>query len=194
MPWTTYPDFLGQTREAMVQRYVSYWLVPAAAERAVFQDLINTLARLYSAPTFVWHVTLYSGESPADEHPLEITAQATRTVHVVRLQVDRVLYTADFTKTLFVQFHPSSLLSQMTDALRRLSTTPAAYTLNPHLSLLYQHMREPEQRRLAATLALPLSTVACDEVWAIASWGATRTAADVTRWEVVGCQPLLPAP
>jgi hypothetical protein len=58
----------------------------------------------------------------------------------------------------------------------------------------YAHMRESEQRHLAATLALSLSTVICDEVWAIASWGMTRTAADVTRWEVVGRQPLQPTP
>jgi hypothetical protein len=176
-----------------VQRHVSYWLVPAAAERAVFQDLINTLARLYNAPTFVPHVTLYAGESPADEQPLKIMAQATRAAHVVRLQVDRILYTAEFTKTLFVQFHPSPIVSQMTHTLRCLSTIPTAYALNPHLSLLYKHLRESEQRSLAATLTLSLSTVACDEVWAIVSWGPTRTAADVTRWEVVGRQPLLPA-
>jgi hypothetical protein len=178
----------------MMQRHISYWLVPAAAERAVFQDLITTLARRYSAPTFVPHVTLYSGESPPDERPLELMAEAIRAVHVIQLQVDRVLYTAEFTKTLFVQLHPSPILCQLADALRRLSATPSAYVLNPHISLLYKHMGESEQRHLAETIALSLSTVICDEVWAIASWGTTRTAADVTQWEVVGCQPLQPAP
>jgi hypothetical protein len=178
----------------MVQRHVSYWLVPAAAERAVFQDLITTLARRYSAPTFVPHVTLYSGESPPDERPLELMAQVLHAVHVVQLQVDRILYTAEFTKTLFVQLHPSPVLSQLTDALRHLSAMPSAYVLNPHLSLLYTPMGESEQRHLAETISLSLSTVLCDAVWAIASSGVTRTAADVTRWEVVGCQPLQPVP
>jgi Cyclic phosphodiesterase-like protein len=178
----------------MMQRHVSYWLVPAAAERAVFQDLITTLARRYSAPTFVPHVTLYSGESPPDERPLELMAQALHAVHVVPLQVDRILYTAEFTKTLFVQLHPSPVLGQLTEALCRLSAMPSAYVLHPHLSLLYTHMEEAEQRHLAETLALSLSTVICDAVWAIASSGVTRTAADVTQWEVVGCQPLPPVP
>lgn len=175
-------------------RHMSYWLVPAEAERGVFQELITTLAQRYSAPTFVPHVTLYSGESPPDEQPLAIMAQATRAVHVVQLQVERILYTAEFTKTLFVQLHPSPVLRQLTDALRQLSATPSTYVLNPHISLLYTHMRESEQRHLAATLPLSLSTVSCDAVWAIASWGVTRTAADVARWEVVGRQPLQPAP
>ena len=38
------------------------------------------------------------------------------------------------------------------------------------------------------------STVLCAAIWAIASWGTPRTAADVTPWEVVGCQPLQPVP
>jgi cyclic phosphodiesterase-like protein len=175
-----------------MQRHVSYWLVPAAAERAIFQDLITTLAHRYRAPVFVPHVTLYSGESPPDERPLDIMAQATRTVHVVQLQIERILYTDAFTKTLFVQLYPSAVLCQLTDALRRLSAMPSAYVLNPHISLLYKHMCESEQRHLAATISLALSTVSCDAVWAIASWGLTRTAADVTQWEVVGCQPLQP--
>jgi hypothetical protein len=177
-----------------MKRHVSYWLVPTEAERTVLQELITSLAHRYNAPTFVPHVTLYSGESPLDEQPLVIMAQATRAVHIVQLQVDRVLYTAAFTKTLFVQLYPSPILDQLTDALRRFSAIPSAYMLNPHISLLYAHMHESEQRHLATTLTLPLSTVTCDEIWAIMSWGVTRTAADVTRWEVMGRQPLQPAP
>ena len=140
------------------------------------------------------HVTLYSGEPPPDERPLEIMAQASRAVHVVQLQVDRVLSTAECTKTLCVQLHPSPVLCQLTDALRRLSATPSASVLNLHISLLYTHMCESEHRHLAETISLSLSTVLCDAVWVIASWGTPRTAADVTPWEVVGCQPLQPVP
>ena len=32
--------------------------------------------------------------------------QATHDLHGIRLQVDRILYTEAFTKSLFVQFHP----------------------------------------------------------------------------------------
>lgn len=177
-----------------MQRHVSYWLIPAAAERAVFQDLILTLARRYNASTFVPHVTLYSGASPLDEQPLALMAQATSAMHAVQLQVERVAYTATFTKTLFVQLRPSPVLCQLTHALRCLSAMPSAYLLDPHISLLYQHISESEQRHLAATIALPLSTVQCDAVWAIASWSTPRTAADVARWEVLGQQPLQPAP
>jgi 2'-5' RNA ligase len=174
-------------------RRVSYWLVPAAPERAFFQGLIETLAATHQAPTFVPHVTVYTGESPADERPVEIIARAASDVPDVRLEVDRVLYTAAFTKTLFVQFHPSSVLDRMAEEMRRLSARPSDYLLDPHLSLIYKRMSEQEQQRLAATVQLPMANVRFDEIWANVSLGATRTAEDVRRWEVVCRHRLSPA-
>ena len=115
-------------------------------------------------------VALSSGERPPDERPLEIMAQNSGAVPIVQLQVDRVLSTAECTKTLFVQWHPSPVLCQLTDALRRLSATPSASVLNLHISLLYTHMCESEHRHLAETISLSPSTVLCDAIWAIASW------------------------
>lgn len=168
-----------------MQRHVSYWLIPTAAERGFYQDLINTLAQTHTAPTFVPHVTIYSGQSPADEKPLEIIQQSTRHLPGVRLQVDRILYTDTFTKTLFVQFHPSAPLSQLTETMRRLSAQPSAYVLDAHLSLLYKHMPTQEKQPLAASIPLPMTEVFFDEVWANVSVGGTRTAEDVGRWEIV---------
>jgi 2'-5' RNA ligase len=177
-----------------VTQHVSYWLVPAAPERDFLQELINTLASAYDAPRFVPHVTLYSGASPANDNPPDIIMQSTQEVHRLNLQVDRILSTEEFTKTLFVQFHPSTLLSQLTEAMRRLSTQPSAYRLNPHLSLMYKRLSRPETQRIAATIRLPMAVVCFDEVWAIASPGTTRTAEDVGRWQVVCRQRLSPAP
>jgi Cyclic phosphodiesterase-like protein len=177
-----------------VTQHVSYWLVPAAPERDFLQELINTLASAYDAPRFVPHVTLYSGASPANDNPPDIIMQSTQEVHRLNLQVDRILSTEEFTKTVFVQFRPSTLLSQMTEAMRRLSARPSAYRLNPHLSLIYKRLSPPEAQRIAATIRLPMAAVCFDAVWAIASPGTTRTAEDVGLWQVVCRQRLASAP
>jgi hypothetical protein len=74
--------------------------------------------------------------------------------------------------------------------MRRLSAHPSAYVLDPHLSLLYKHLSVHEKHQLATTIQLPTSEIFFDEVWANASAGATRTAEDVRRWEIVGRQRL----
>ena len=174
--------------------HMSYWLVPAAAERPFWQQLIDTLGRTYNAPAFVPHVTIYSGAGAPQDNPLEIMTQATRDLHGIRLQVDRILYTEAFTKSLFVQFHSSAQLSRVTEALRRLSAQPSAYVLDPHLSLLYKHLPAHEKHQLAATIELPTPEIFFDAVWANASSGVTRTAEDVRRWQVVERHRLPAAP
>jgi hypothetical protein len=109
------------------------------------------------------------------------------------LHIDRVLFTEEFTKTLFVQFRPSTLLSRIMEDMRRLSVRPSEYRLNPHMSLMYKHLNSPETQRIAANIRLPMSVVCFDEVWAVVSPGITRTAEDVARWEVVSRTPLPPA-
>jgi hypothetical protein len=71
-------------------------------------------------------------------------------VQEVCLQVDRILYTDAFTKILFVQFHPSALLSRIAETMRRLSVQPSAYRLDPHLSLMYKHMGDLAKQHLVA--------------------------------------------
>jgi 2'-5' RNA ligase len=169
---------------------MSYWLVPTAVERPFWQQLIDTLGRTHDAPAFVPHVTIYAGASASQDDPLAIMTQATRDLPGVRLQVDRILYTEAFTKSLFVQFHPSAQLSRVTEAMRRLSAHPSAYVFDPHLSLLYKHLSAHEKHQLATAIQLPMCEIFFDEVWANASAGATRMAEDVRRWEIVGRQRL----
>ena len=166
-------------------RHLSYWLVPSAEDRSFLQDLITTLARVHQAPSFIPHVTIYSGESQPDDHPLDIIEQSTQDVESLTLQVDTVLSTDQFTKTLFIQLHPSPRLSAISERIRTLSSKPSDYILSPHVSLLYKQMRAPEKHRLATTILLPQTEVAFGDVWAIASWGPTQTPADVQRWEIV---------
>src|SRR5262245_30044206 len=127
-------------------RYLSYWLVPAAQPLIFFQRLIETLARAQQAPPFTPQLTIYSVESPPTENPLRIISQAMSGVKEVRLRVGGILYSDQFTKTLFVQFHQSDFLTRITENMRRLSALPSAYELNPHLSLLYKHMPTDEKQ------------------------------------------------
>jgi len=168
-----------------MERHVSYWLVPAIEPREFFQQLIDTLGRLHQAPSFVPHVTIYSGERPASEDPRAIIVQSTGDVKEVRLEIDTVSYTDLFTKSLFVQFRHSELLGSLAERMRHLSANPSMYELNPHLSLIYKHMESGEKQAIVSSLQLPRSTVLFDAVWAIESVGTTSKEEDVRGWQVL---------
>lgn len=164
---------------------VSFWLIPSEEDRAYFQEIIDTLAREYDAPTFTPHVTIYFGEYMADEYVAELVEEAIRGVPGFSLKVDKVLYTDEYTKSLFVQFHPSSILSQISETLRSSSEKPSDYSLNPHLSLIYQHLSEATKEKLIRNLSLPKSEVLFDSVQAISASETTQRREDVESWQVI---------
>ena len=174
-------------------RHVSYWLVPAAEPKEFFQGLIDALGKTHQAPSFVPHVTIYSGESAAADDPQAIIAQSTWDVQEVRLDIERVSQTDLFTKSLFVQFHQSEPLTRIADRMRHLSASPSMYELNPHLSLIYKHMESRDKRAIASRLQLSTSVVLFDAVWAIGSEGTPRVEEDVRSWQVL-CRKSLGSP
>jgi hypothetical protein len=164
---------------------VSFWLVPAEEDRAFFQEVVDTLARDYVAPAFTPHVTIYSGEYTPEESPTELLEKATQGVQGFSLKVEQLLYTDEFTKSLFVQFYQNPILSQLSETLRRHSKQPSDFALNPHLSLIYQHLSEAVKKNLITNLSLPKSEVLFTEVRAISTPNKVKGAQDVETWEVI---------
>ncbi len=169
---------------------VSFWLIPAEEDRAFFQEIINTLSQEYDAPSFTPHVTIYAGDSTPDESPDSLLEQATQGVQKFSLEVDKFLYSDEFTKSLFVQFQPNSILSQISETLRESSSKPSDYVLNPHLSLIYQYLSETIKKNLTMELPLPKSEVFFDEVQAISTPAVIQTREDVEGWEVIATKKL----
>lgn len=165
--------------------HLSYWLLPATADHVCFQNIINTLAKTYAAPPFEPHVTIYSGAYTPQDNPAALLQRAINGIQHVCLCVDSLLYTDVFTKTLFVQFHPSSILAAISDALRNAVAAPSDYVLNPHLSLIYKQMSHETKQHLVSSLHLPRSNILFDEVGAVVSSGRTQSPEDVEGWKMI---------
>lgn len=174
--------------------HLSYWLLPSAADRAFFQNIINTLAKTYEAPAFEPHVTIYSGAYTPQDNPEANLQLATNGIQCVHLCVETTLYTDVFTKTLFVQFHPSPILAKISKTLRHTATAPSDYPLHPHLSLIYKQMSKETKQHLASSLHIPRSEISFDEVSAVMSSGSTQSPEDVKRWNTVYRKKLHEAP
>ena len=154
--------------------------------------MIDDLAQRYDAPSFTPHVTLYSGEYSRDTPIADLIETAIQTIYPLRLKIDRVRYSQQFTKTLFVQFHPDWMLSQLSESLRSTSlnsqessSDASNFVLDPHLSLIYGSLSDSEKQHLADTLNLPESELWFDEIRAIATPAKTQTHEDVERWNVL---------
>ncbi|WP_322744185.1 MULTISPECIES: cyclic phosphodiesterase-like protein [unclassified Coleofasciculus] len=166
---------------------IAFWLMPSAEDRVFFQETLNFLAKEYDAPLFTPHVTIYTGQCSLTDSPAALIDQAIDGVHPLTLRVNKLDYSNEFTKTLFVQFYASESLSQISETLRCHCAKPSDYLLNPHLSLIYKPLSEKTQRKLVTELVFPQSEVVFDEIRAISTPPQVRSREDVEDWQVI-CQ------
>ena len=164
---------------------VSFWLIPSEEDRAFFQNIIDSLGQEYDAPSFTPHVTIYSGEYTPDDNYAELIQKSIKEVNSFSLKVEKIGYTEEFTKTLFVQFFPCAILSDISETLRKSSSKPSDYILNPHLSLIYQQLSETIKEDLTNLLSINKSEVFFNEVMAISTPGLIQATEDVENWEVI---------
>ena len=166
---------------------VAYWLVPAPAERELFQTIIKILARELDAPLFEPHLTLFSTsrEGALPSRVWQETKAAPR-----KLRIRGVRFSALFSKTLFIRFAKGAALDQLAARLQRKCGARVSPVADPHLSLCYKHLPAATRKRLAAMIRLPLREVVFDTLKVVRCASPTRTAADVAAWRVLARQKL----
>ena len=171
------------------QTVIAYWLIPSEPAHSFFQRMINDLARRCDAPVFEPHVTIHVGEDRADaaKSALANAARECKLIGLTPLGIDQ---SAEFTKTLFVQFAIGAELRKINGIIRQAANDSSQYELKPHLSLLYKNLAAPTRRELAASINVPFSEVTFDAIKAVRCVSPAESSTDVEAWHVVAAGSL----
>ena len=159
--------------------------MPAQPCRKDLENLINLLAEQYDAPVFEPHVTLFGGTYPSEDAAKCALLETVRSCPPLTLQVERLDESDLFIKTVFVQLHASECLTAMSASLRDHTSAPSAFVLNPHLSLIYKHLRLSQRQHIAGAIRLPLQAISFDAVQAVAVPKKTAQREDVECWQTL---------
>jgi 2'-5' RNA ligase len=166
----------------MKKTVVAYWLIPAEPAGQLFRALIRILAKQCGAPRFKPHLTIFA--TPQDrQSPAKILRRIKAAP--IRLKVDGVSYSAQFTKTLYVQFRSNKRFETLVVDLGRAAGLRIKAPTHPHLSLLYKNIPAAARKQLASTLKLPVREVVFDTIKAVRCALPTRTRGDVESWRAV---------
>ena len=168
-----------------MKNVIAYWLLPDQPHRGFFTEIIRDLATRYDAPEFEPHVTVFVAPENT-ESPDSVLEELAR--YHISLSVAGIQYSEKFTKTLFVQFNKTKAVQTLADSLQRVTKARQRYTVNPHLSLMYQHLTKGTKRQLAETIQLSFRRVSFPAAAAVRCPSPTRTAADVRSWRVLALQ------
>jgi hypothetical protein len=166
----------------MARRAIVFWLVPAQPERELFHGIISILARQLDAPQFQPHLTLFS-----TENDVRLVNRVLRTVNVepMRLTLNGIRFSPQYTKTLFARFRPSEELNELVGTMQTAGGKRRAKVADPHLSLCYKRLSAATKTKLAQLIRVPLRDVLFDTIYAVRGSVPTRTAADVAAWEII---------
>lgn len=193
---------------------IAFWLMPAAGEREFFRSVVTRLGDEYDAPVFEPHVTLAAGEFDeeralaaleqmrarsrrgffttklAKSTKVAVSAFLNLRVRPIRLQVHSIGFSGAFTKTVFVQLHPSGPASDLSVAIARAVGDRGGYQFDPHLSLIYKSLPDAEKETIAGAVHVPFAEVSCDAVRIITGPAHTSSSADVEAWRTLAERPL----
>jgi len=165
----------------MKKRIAMAWLMPAAAERELFREVIRILAKQFEAAKFEAHLTLCQADRKQPAKQLRKVRSGP-----LRLRIRGVAHSTKFTKTLYVRCAPSKSLKQL---VADLGGDPEKLR-DPHVSLLYKRLPASMRRELAASIKLPFRAIKFDRVKTVCCNRSTETRKDVESWRVIATKKL----
>lgn len=146
------------------QTAVSFWLIPAEEHEEYYRHLIHQLSNQVNAAFLNPHVTIYVGQLTEQETTEELIEKATKDLPPFSLKIDKIDYSEIFTKSFYVQFHHSDVLSKLTEKFRAITANPSDYELNPHMSLFYGSLAEQKKQELAQQISIPQQEILFNRV------------------------------
>jgi hypothetical protein len=165
---------------------IGWWLCPAAAPNELFEKFIRILSEELEAPFFEPHLSICVTRQQAQTPPKCLPKID---IGPIRLAVRDVYYTDQFFKTLFVRFHRTPALDELSKSFRQTMNLPPEVIADPHISLLYKKLPAAMKRELAATIKLPFREVLFDSIKAV-HVVLPRGLKDVESWRVVARKKL----
>jgi 2'-5' RNA ligase len=168
---------------------LTYWMIPAEPARSHFASVIRDLAARFDAPVFEPHMTVHA-TTLGKEDGAAVLEQVVADCPEYSLRLSGVGHSDEYTKTVFVQFHPSEALSRLSVNFREASSLKDEYELNPHVSLIYKTMPPEMKAEIAHSVRLPFEEVRFDSAWAVISPADIKSREDVEAWRVVATQKL----
>ena len=156
--------------------HCSIWLKPADDDQAYLQNMIRDLSSEHKAPVFSSHCTLYSPADLAKSELEEILEHVAEGILPLTVTVDKLNFTSNIWKTVFIELEKSQKLAWLQQKLVRRIPSPKQYDFAPHISLIYSAM--PTEKKKGIIEKLPLrNSYKMDKI------SAVETGLDVMNWK-----------
>ena len=167
------------------QTAVSFWIIPAEEDEEYYRHLIHQIFSQFNAAFLNPHVTIYVGQLTEQETAEELIKKATKGFTPFSLKIDKIDYSKVYTKSFYVQFHPSEMLNKLTESFRGLVANPSDYELDPHMSLFYGSVAKQKKQELAQQISFPQQEILFNRVRASSHPKIIQTRKEIEDFDIL---------
>jgi putative hydrolase of the HAD superfamily len=168
----------------------SVWLRPQRSDYVDMARLIAGLNEIYGTSKFEPHLTLYSGMGTDRDSLRRAVAEQLAGLAPITLKIDGVRASAEFFKTLFIEFGDSPVLNDLHRKIKAGLKQDSGYTLRPHLSLMYMDLELDLKWEIARTINVINTEIVFDEIMLVSPGNKALGWKDIANWEVWFKHPL----
>lgn len=130
----------------------SVWLVPQKNDEQYLKKIINKLARDYSAPLFIPHLTLFTETNFSLEKLQQIIDAVFKHQQPFEITKTGIGQSDYFWKTVFLEFELNETLRRLFESISE-KTDPGDISLfKPHISLIYKTLTKEERMRITESI------------------------------------------
>ncbi|HIH45714.1 MAG TPA: hypothetical protein HA292_01305 [Candidatus Nitrosotenuis sp.] len=127
----------------------SIWLVPEKVDSLYLDRIIKNLAKLYFAPKFSPHITIYGGVRDLDAAKVAVSKIKSKRVIAINNGIGQSDY---LWKTLFINIKKTSNLRKIHNTLQQ--NLDSNYKFNPHISLIYKKLDKTTKKTIRHNIKL----------------------------------------
>lgn len=169
----------------MKKQPFSIWLVPRHEDAEILSHAIKELSVRFNAVPFEPHLTLGSGHTIDFQQKVSALQESARLFMPITLGIASIGCSADFFKTLFIQFHENSCLNYIGDTIKTAIAPESTHNLFPHVSLLYADIPLEKKKELSVSFTIMLEHITFDKVKLVYPSNPDRGWFDIQGWKVV---------
>lgn len=131
---------------------LSVWMTFSKEDELYLQKIIVALGKEYGAPVFRPHLTIYGGSPSETMQGKEAVIKAIVGIKPFEVYLEKLDFTDDFFKTVFISLFDHPLLSHISWDLKQSLEPASGYSFKPHISLIYKELSTEKKQEIIKKL------------------------------------------
>ena len=154
------------------------WFLFDKSDQEYISQIMKELSNQFSCPAFIPHITAHGLIDSKFDEIDKIISNSIKGIKSFFIKKNKVSFSDDFWKTLFIDISPNKNLTEINQKLKDKIPLVQKYDFLPHISLMYKNISKNEKQKLATSLITKNS-------FKISRLGILEFSQSIEEWKII---------